>query len=94
MSEKPQLQVETRELLERIQSYGGDPSDFTKIMAAALILASLSGRRDSFVRWMTNRCEVPTAIVDRWGTGENVPTGRVRSHILTKVSDYFSSTSS
>lgn len=92
MSEQPQLKVETSELLGRIQNYGGDETDFTKIMAAALILASLSNRRDSFVRWMANRCEVAMTTVDRWGVGTAVPLGRARSIVLREVDKYFSST--
>jgi hypothetical protein len=92
VSEQPQLKVETSELLGRIRRYGGDETEFTRVMAAAIILASLTGRRDAFVRWLANRCEVATVTIDRWGAGADHPPSRKPAFILNEVDKYFSST--
>jgi hypothetical protein len=94
VSEQPQLKVETSELRRRIADYGGDEKEFTRIMAAALILANLSGRRDSFVRWLAKACDVTLSTIDRWGVGDAHPPSRKPAFILNEVDKYFSSTAS
>ncbi len=83
------FQVERIELLKRIEACEDDAAEFTKLMAAALIIASVAGRRDEFWQWMASRCRTAKGTVSRWATGVASPPRIARKCILAEAADFF-----